>query len=58
MKGVYMKSEAEILDKIKEYEEKLDYYQDNYCECGCQNDSIDYYRDKINTLKWVLGSNN
>ena len=49
-----MKTEKEILDKIKEYQEKLCYYNDNYCPCGCQNDNIDYYNDQIKTLRWVL----
>jgi hypothetical protein len=48
-----MRTEEEIRKELENAEKAFESII--YCECGCQNDNMDYYSDKIKTLKWVLG---
>jgi hypothetical protein len=48
-----MRTEEEIREELEKTEEYLE--STIYCECGCQDSTLDYYSDKIKTLKWVLG---
>ena len=50
-----MRSKEEIEKELKIAKEQYEFFLDSYCDCGCQNDSIDYWKERIKTLEWVLG---
>jgi hypothetical protein len=47
-----MRTEEEIREELEIAIKK--FTDTKYCECGCMNDTIDYWRDRIRTLEWVL----
>lgn len=50
-----MRSEEEIEKELNIAKEQLQFFFDSYCVCGCQNDNIDYWKERIKILEWVLG---
>lgn len=48
-----MRTREEIEQELEKNKNILGEYGDG-CECGCDTNSMDYYRAIIKTLEWVL----
>lgn len=51
-----MKTKEEIQAEIIICQERLNKILPG-CQCGCEEDTIHYYENRIKTLEWVIGIN-
>jgi hypothetical protein len=49
-----MRTEEEIREELEKAENAFESII--YCDCGCQNDNMDYWQQRIKILEWVLGA--
>lgn len=47
-----MRPEAAIRERLEEVEREL---QREFCDCGCEEDTRQYYANVATALQWVLG---